>query len=55
MKGVGVFPKVRDNPGQIWRGAPKFGQDSQDIMEELGFTAEEIDDLCEKQIIGKAK
>ena len=55
VKGVGVFPKVRDNPGQIWRGAPKFGQDSQDIMEELGFTAEEIDDLCEKQIIGKAK
>ncbi len=51
LTGVGVFPKFKKNPGQIWRGMPEHGQDSKDILTELGFSEEEIDKLSESKVI----
>lgn len=51
--GVGVFPKFKKNPGQIWRGRPSIGMDNEDILGELGFGAEEIEALYQEKAIGK--
>ena len=42
IKGHNIFPKLKNNPGQIWRGLQKSGTDTADILEELGYTAEQV-------------
>ena len=42
MKGVNIIPKVMNNPGEIWRSAPLWGEDTHDIMVELGYDEETI-------------
>lgn len=46
--------RFKNNPTQIWRGAPTIGMDTADILEEAGFSAEEIADLYEKKIVKTA-
>jgi len=53
MKGFAFVPKFTNNPTQIWRGAPTFGMDNDDILEELGYSADEISALYEKKIVNK--
>ncbi len=40
--GPNAIPKVKNHPGQIWRGAPTVGMDNDDILEELGFTPDQV-------------
>lgn len=40
-----VFPRLKNNPGQVWRGGPSIGMDNEDILFEVGLTQEEIDQL----------
>jgi len=42
LPGVNVMPKLANNPGQIWRGAPNIGMDNEDILTELGYSQEQI-------------
>ena len=42
IPGVNVMPKLANNPGQVWRGAPNIGMDNSDILGELGYSDEEI-------------
>ena len=52
VKAFGFAPKLSDTPGEVWRGAPKLGQDTEDIMKKLlGYTQEEIDALKGKGVI----
>ncbi|WP_035213209.1 CaiB/BaiF CoA transferase family protein [Desulfitobacterium hafniense] len=52
VTGFNVVPKFKEQPGQIWRGAPKLGQDTDRIMKELlGYTDEQINNLHEQKII----
>lgn len=51
VKGVNIFPKLKNYPGRIWRGAPNIGMDNEDILAELGFSEAEIKGLYEKKII----
>ncbi|NLI91281.1 MAG: crotonobetainyl-CoA--carnitine CoA-transferase [Peptococcaceae bacterium] len=37
IPGVNIVPKIKNYPGQIWRGAPNIGMDNEDILEELGI------------------
>ncbi len=53
IKGVNVVPKFKNEPGRIWRGMPGLGQDNDDILSELGYTAEEIQAMYEKKLIQK--
>lgn len=53
LKGVNVLPKMKCNPGRIWRGAPFFGGDNDDILEELGFSNERIEEFYQKGTIKK--
>jgi L-carnitine CoA-transferase len=54
MIGANVVPKAKNNPGQIFRGAPKKGQDTADILADLGYSPDEIAKLAESQVIVKA-
>lgn len=54
VKGVNVFPKFKNNPGRIWRGAPGIGMDNEDILAELGLSPDEILKLYDKKVITKS-
>jgi crotonobetainyl-CoA:carnitine CoA-transferase CaiB-like acyl-CoA transferase len=52
VRGIGVVPKFALNPGKIWRGFPKMGQDTDSILHEiLGLSDEKIKALREGGII----
>lgn len=53
IKGQGIIPKFKNNPGKIWKAAPSYGQDNEDILAELGFTPEQISELYDKKITNK--
>ncbi|MDP4107734.1 MAG: L-carnitine CoA-transferase [Bacillota bacterium] len=52
-KGPNIFPKFKNNPGQVWRPMPTLGMDTEDILNDLGYSTERIQELCEKGIIKK--
>lgn len=45
-----VFPRFKEAPGRIWKEAPYSGEDTSDILEELGYTPEQIKALEEKKV-----
>ena len=48
----GFVPKLSDTPGQVWRGAPRLGQDTEAVLEKLlDYTPEEIGALKGNGII----
>ena len=53
IPGVNVVPKIKNNPGQIWRGAPNIGMDNDDIMEELGIPKETVQKMYVEGKLGK--
>jgi L-carnitine CoA-transferase len=55
LKGSNVVPKLKNHPGHIWRGCPATGMDNEDILEDLGYSSEQIGDLYEKGIILKGR
>lgn len=55
VKGVNILPKFQKAPGQIWRGAPLYGQDNSDVLKEFGYSQEEVDALYEKGVLRAGK
>ncbi|CDX03578.1 L-carnitine CoA-transferase [Desulfitobacterium sp. LBE] len=53
IKGVNVVPKLAKEPGKVWRGAPKYGMDNEDILAELGYSSEEILALYNDKVLAK--
>lgn len=48
----GIAPKLSSTPGQVWRGAPSLGQDTDAILKDiLGYDDTKIADLREKNLI----
>jgi len=54
IKGVNIFPKLKNNPGQVWRGAPSVGMDNDDILTDLGLREAEITQLYDRKVIRKS-
>lgn len=52
IKGIGVFPKFKNNPGRQWRPMPKLGEDTRYLLERAGFSEEKINEFKES---GKLK
>lgn len=50
VTGLGLINKFKNNPSEIWRGAPLFGMDNKDILKDLGYSEDEITKLYEKGI-----
>ena len=40
-----MFPKFKNNPGQIWRPMPNQGGDTVDVLTKLGYSPEQIAEL----------
>lgn len=53
IPGVNVVPKIKNNPGQIWRGAPNIGMDNDDILEELGIEKTIVEKMYAEGKLGK--
>lgn len=51
VHGVGIVPHISSNPGKIWRGSAWYGQDNEDILEEMGYDASDIDQLYAQGVI----
>ncbi|MDR3572494.1 MAG: CoA transferase [Anaerolineaceae bacterium] len=51
VKGVNVFPHAKNNPPKIWRGAPLYGMDNDDVLAEFGYSKEQIDELYTKGVL----
>jgi L-carnitine CoA-transferase/bile acid-CoA hydrolase len=45
MKGFNILPKATVHKPRIWRGAPKVGMDTYDLLREFGYGDEQIRDL----------
>lgn len=54
IKGVGIFPKFKRNPGQIWRPMPTLGMDTDAVLAEAGYTAEQIEELAERGTVRRS-
>lgn len=52
IKAFGMVPKFSETPGEVWRGAPSLGQDTDSVLSKLlGYTQEQIDELRKKELI----
>lgn len=49
-----VFPRLRNNPGLVWRGGPHIGMDNEDVLGEIGLSSSEIESLYEEGLLAKA-
>lgn len=54
LKGANTIPVFKNNPSQIFRGGPTYGMDNEDILEELGYSKDNIAQLYEDTIIKKS-
>ncbi|HBR08423.1 MAG TPA: bile-acid-CoA hydrolase [Clostridiales bacterium] len=54
VKGVNIIPKMKKNPGKIWKAAPGWGEDNEDVLSELGYSADDISALYDKKVLNKA-
>ena len=52
VEAFGIAPKMSVTPGQVWRGAPSMGQDTDNILKTiLGYDDAKIAELHEKNLI----
>ncbi|MEL1136085.1 L-carnitine CoA-transferase [Desulfitobacterium sp. THU1] len=51
VKGVNIAPKFKNSETKIWRGGPNMGQDSVDILKDLGYGDEDIQKLAEAKSV----
>lgn len=50
-KGVNIVPRFKVNPPQIWRAMPTHGYDNDTILEDLGYSEDQIAELYKKGVI----
>ena len=53
LRAVGPLPKFKNNPGRVWRPAPSFGENNEEILHELGYNDEQIKSFYDKGVINK--
>ena len=51
LKVPGVVPKLSATPGDFNGGGPRLGQHTIEVLHELGYAQDRIDDLCARKIV----
>ena len=51
FKGLGVFPRFGEHPGQVWRPMPEQGYDTSDTLARIGYSLAEIAQLVELGVV----
>jgi crotonobetainyl-CoA:carnitine CoA-transferase CaiB-like acyl-CoA transferase len=54
IKVIGVPVKLSETPGAVGPAAPRLGEHSQEILHWLGYTAADIAQLCQEQVVSVA-
>jgi len=49
------MPRYKNEKAKIWRGAPLYGQDNDDVLREFGYTNEQIDAMYDKGVLKAGK
>jgi len=52
VKQVGIAIKLSDTPGEIRSFPPLLGEHTNEVLQDLGYTAEEIEGLRREAIVG---
>ena len=55
IKQVNMIPRFKKHPGKIVRGGAKYDADTQDVLEEFGYSEKEIELLYEKGVLRKGE
>ena len=55
VKQLGIAPRMSETPGVIRRATPLLGQHTAEILQELGYPQEKVDDLLERRVAIQAK
>lgn len=53
VKGAAICPRFKNNPGQVWRKAPYYGQDNEVVLQELGYADDQIKRLYDEGILNQ--
>lgn len=53
IKGPNAVFRFKNNPTQIWRGAPKYGMDNEEVLSALGYSDAEIKAFYDGKILVK--
>jgi len=51
MKTLGIPIKLSETPGEVKRAAPTLGQHTREILNELGYSDEQIDSMADERIV----
>jgi len=51
LKQVGLIVKLSKTPGKLWRAAPGLGQHTTEVLSELGYSDQDIQELRGKRVI----
>ncbi|MCL1846587.1 MAG: CoA transferase [Coriobacteriia bacterium] len=51
LKAINPVPKMKNRPQQIWTGVRYWGEDNDDILKDIGYSEETIEQLYEQGII----
>ena len=51
VKQTGLLVKLSQTPGKLWRAAPGLGQHNDEVLSELGYSADDIQQLRSKRVI----
>ncbi|MEM3577902.1 MAG: CoA transferase [Candidatus Bathyarchaeia archaeon] len=52
VKQIGIVPKFSKTPGKIWKGVPKLGEDTKEVLKKLvGLSEKKLEELKEKDVI----
>ena len=55
VKGTAPIPKFKREPGKIVTGSPKYSQHTEEVLAELGYTKDEIENFYEGGIVKRFK
>jgi formyl-CoA transferase len=50
----GIVPKLSGTPGSLRSTAPRLGEDTEAVLQRLGYTAEQIAALRSERVIGES-
>jgi L-carnitine CoA-transferase len=51
FKGLAVFPRFKNNPGQVWRPMPAQGYDTSDALAKVGYSPDQIQGLLDNGVV----
>jgi crotonobetainyl-CoA:carnitine CoA-transferase CaiB-like acyl-CoA transferase len=51
----GIVPEFSETPGKVQRPAPMLGQHTEEVLSEIGYTKEQIEDFKAKGLVVQVK